>query len=94
MKLPQDYLFQEVKVHHRDMGGWVRFYTDEKPADVPDLHNYLSYALTNWFRERPQLGLCCVLPVNRDGNTVELHAWYTLHVFAAPLERQREPNPI
>ena len=93
MKLPQDNIFQEVAVHHRDMAGWVRFYTEVHPADVPDLPVYLSYALTRWFRERPQLRLCNILPVNRDGNTVELHAWYTLQVFgnteAIPLEKQQ-----
>jgi hypothetical protein len=27
------------------------------------------------------LTLRCIVPVNRDGHTVELHAWYAMHVF-------------
>jgi hypothetical protein len=46
-----------------------------------DLAVYLSQALTEWFRQRPHLRMRCVLPITRDGKTVELHAWYDAHLF-------------
>ena len=60
-------------VHQTDMGGWVRIYTDPATEVPPDLAVYLSHALTEWFRQRSQLRLRAVLPVTRDGTTVELH---------------------
>jgi hypothetical protein len=48
------------------------------PEELPV---WLSHALTEWFRQRPQLHLRAVVPVVRDGDTVEMHAWYALHVF-------------
>ena len=68
-------------VHQTDMGGWVRVFTDPATEVPRDLAVYLSDALTEWFRQRPQLRLRTVLPVTRDGTTVELHAWYDLGVF-------------
>jgi hypothetical protein len=71
-------------VHQQDMGGWVRVFTD-KTATVPDdFPVFLSLALTEWFRQRPQLRLRTVVPICRNGNTVELHAWFELHVFPDP----------
>jgi hypothetical protein len=32
--------------------------------------------LTACFRANPHLRIRCVVPINRDGDTVELHAWY------------------
>ena len=52
-----------------------------KGALPEDLLTILSQRLTNWLRQRPQLRKRCVLPINRDGNTVELHAWYEAHLF-------------
>jgi hypothetical protein len=68
-------------VHQQDMGGWVRVFTDmtaNLPADLPV---YLSHSLTGWLRQRPQLRLRTVAPITRDGETMELHAWYDLHVI-------------
>jgi len=42
---------------------------------------YLSLALTQFFRERPQLRMRCVVPIQRNGDTVELHAWLDLCIF-------------
>lgn len=67
--------------HSDDMGGWVQVHTD-KLAHVPDeLGVYLSLTLTEWFRQRPHLHLRCVVPIQRAGDTVELHAWYEAHLF-------------
>jgi hypothetical protein len=76
-----------------DMGGWVRVFTDPLAFVPVDLPVYLSHSLTNWFRQHPQLSLRAVLPVTRDGNTVELHAWYDLHVFPNLTGQKPEPLP-
>jgi hypothetical protein len=39
--------------------------------------------LSDWFRQRPHFHLRCVAPIQKDGNTVELHAWYDAHLFQA-----------
>jgi hypothetical protein len=83
----------KVNVHQQDMGGWVRVFT-EPLASIPDeLHVWLSHALTEWFRQRPQLRLRCVLPVTRGGDTVELHAWYDLQVFPDLSGQHPTPQP-
>ncbi|MCI0372393.1 MAG: hypothetical protein L0214_13725 [candidate division NC10 bacterium] len=71
----------KLHVHQADMGGWVRVYTDETSPLPKGLATYLSLALTEWFRQRPQLHLRCVVSVARDGNTAELHGWYDVHVL-------------
>jgi len=71
----------KFEIGQHDMGGWVRIVAG-RTGDLPDdLPVYLSHALTNWFRQRPQLRMRCVLPINKDGDTVELHAWYDLQIF-------------
>jgi hypothetical protein len=81
----------KFNVHQQDMGGWVRVFSDELTVVPADLAVFLSHALTEWFRHRPQLTMSCVVPVARDGNTVELHAWYRLHVF--PDVSGQSPQP-
>jgi hypothetical protein len=71
----------KVIVHQTDMGGWVRIYTDRPSEGADDLPVFLSHALTGWFRERPQLRMRCAVPIQRNGQTVELHAWFDLGVF-------------
>ena len=69
----------KLDVGCHDMGGWIRVLAaGETPADLPV---YLSHLLAQWFRERPHLRLRFVVPISRDGDTVELHAWYDAHVF-------------
>ena len=70
----------KFEIGTQDMGGWVRVCIGKQsvPEDLPV---YLSQTLSNWFRERPQLHLRCVVPIQRDGYTVELHAWYDAHLF-------------
>jgi hypothetical protein len=68
-------------IHQEDMGGWVRVYPD-RTASLPEgFPIYLSHALTQWFRDRPQLRMRQVVPIQRNGDTVELHAWFDLGVF-------------
>lgn len=79
----------KIGVGAHDMGGWVRVVPGTSGAPPDDLAFYLSHRLSDWFREHAHLRLLCVVPVNRDGTTVELHAWYEQHLFpdASPLAR-------
>lgn len=83
-ELPQDLLFQDVPVLYQDRQGWVRFSTEPRFLAHPELPVILCGTLTRWFRENSQFHLRCVLPFNKGGNTVELHAWYDLHAFPPP----------
>jgi hypothetical protein len=70
----------KIDVGQSDMGGWVR--VQAGAHDLPgDIAVYLSQALTDWFRHRPHLRMRCVVPIHREGTTVELHAWYDAHLF-------------
>jgi len=69
----------DIGVH--DLGGWVRVQAGGEPATSDELAAYLSHRLSVWRRENPHLRLISVVPVNRDGTTVELHAWYEQTVF-------------
>jgi hypothetical protein len=73
----------KFNIHQEDMGGWVRVFTDKLAVLPDDLAIYLSQALSDWFRQRPHLRMRCVVPIQRDGNTTELHAWYDAHLFPA-----------
>ncbi len=68
-------------VHHEDMGGWVRIYTDKAGPLPADFAVYLSASLADWFRQRPQLRMREVVPIQRDGNTVELHCWFDVVIL-------------
>jgi hypothetical protein len=78
----------KFSVHQQDMGGWVRVFTDSNIPVPSDLPVYLSQVLTTWFRQHPELRARTIVPVTRDGATVELHAWYEMSVFPEPTTRQ------
>ena len=82
----------KLEIHHQDMGGWVRVWLDKKAPFTDDVPTYLSLSLTEWFRQRPQLRLLFVVPMNQDGNTVELHAWFALHHFPDISGKKGEPQ--
>ena len=65
----------QFKIAHRDMGGWVRVWL-ESGAASDELPAFLSHVLAEWFRQRPQLRMRVVVPIQKDGDTVELHAWF------------------
>jgi hypothetical protein len=70
----------KINIGQADMGGWVRISAGKH--DLPqDIGVYLSQALADWFRQRPHLRMRCVVPITRDGTTMELHAWYEAHLF-------------
>ena len=78
-------------IGRHDMGGWVRVCASRHnlPDDLPV---YLAQTLTEWFRQRPHLHLRSVVPVQRDGRTVELYGWYDAHLFP-PLQGSRPEGP-
>ena len=59
-----------------DMGGWVRVYlgSGEPTGEVA---KFLSHTLAKWFQERPNLRMQQIVPISSNGDTSELHAWYT-----------------
>ncbi len=73
----------QLTISTSDMGGWVRIFPDRSDNLPPDLPVFLSQTLSNWFRQRPQKVLQSVVSVVKDGRTIELHAWYFVHVFPA-----------
>jgi hypothetical protein len=64
-----------------DMGGWVRIIPGKSADMLPDLPGFLAHRLSEWLREHPHLRLLCVVPISRDGATVELQAWSEQHSF-------------
>lgn len=81
----------KYEIVQQDMGGWVCLYPS-RANDLPEVHpRNLSHCLTEWFRQRPQLRLRFAVPVCKDGNTVELHAWYDMVAF--PDLTQPAPGP-
>ncbi len=69
----------EIGAH--DMGGWVRIIPGKSADITSDLPGFLAHRLGEWLREHPQLRLLCVVPITREGATVELQAWYEQHLF-------------
>lgn len=77
------------EIYINDMGGWVRVYLGRgEPAG--ETAGYLSDSLTHWFRDRPNLRMLCIVPVSRDGDTAELHAWYEDRV--PPVTADQQPQ--
>lgn len=66
----------KFNIYQDEHDGWVRVHTDRRSAFPEDFARILSEVLTDWFRKRPELVMRCIVPVARDGNTVELHAWF------------------
>lgn len=62
------------------MGGWVRV-TASGTANPKEVAPFLAHRLAGWLRESTRLRLVCIVPIDRDGDTVELHAWYEQHIF-------------
>jgi hypothetical protein len=78
----------KFNIHSDDMIGWVRVWLAPGAHPPDDLPVYLALTLAEWFRKHPDLRLRFAVPIQRDGNTVELHGWYEMHVFRPP-----EPGP-
>ena len=85
-----------LEIGQADLGGWVRV-SPAPTADLPqDLPVYLAQTLADWFRQRPHFHLRCVVPIPREGDTVELHGWYDVHVLPpsplGPAPKQEKPS--
>ncbi len=78
----------DVTVHN--MGGWIRVFAGGTAPQDGSLPTFLAHRLSHWFRDNPHLRLTAVVPISREGNTVELHAWYEQHLFpdSSPLATQ------
>jgi hypothetical protein len=89
MKKPQGNGSGKFEIGHHDMEGWVRVMAVRRnlPDDLPV---YLSNSITAWFRQRPHLRMRFVVPIQQDGNTVELRSWYDAHLFP-PIQG---PQPV
>lgn len=68
------------EIIQKDMGGWVRVYLG-RGEPTGEVAPYLSHSLTEWIRKNPQIRVRIIVPINRDGDTVELHAWYDQVIF-------------
>jgi hypothetical protein len=80
------------EIVQEDMGGWVRVFLGcgEPTGEVA---KFLSHGLTDWMRKRPHLRVRFAVPITRDGDTVEMHAWYDQVLFPdiSPMAN-REPG--
>jgi hypothetical protein len=72
------------EVGTQDMGGWTRTSADYSGPTPDGLARALSHHLTAWFRANRHLRIRCVVPINKGGDTVELHAWYDQVHFPDP----------
>jgi hypothetical protein len=68
-------------VFAQDQFGWVRVFCKLEGPQPAELPLALSDVLSEWFRQRPHLKVRTIVPIQKDGDTVELHAWYDCHVF-------------
>jgi hypothetical protein len=73
------------EIIQENMGGWVRVFLGRvflgRGEPTGEVAKFLSHSLTEWMRQRPHLRVRFVVPINRDGDTVELHAWYDQIIF-------------
>lgn len=68
------------EIIQHDMGGWVRVFLG-RGEPTGELGRFLSHGLTDGMRKRPQLRAYSIVPINSNGDTVELHAWYSQGLF-------------
>jgi hypothetical protein len=79
----------KYKINSDDQGGWVRVFLERHPSPPDDLPLYLAHGLADWLRNHAQVHLTCVVPIQKDGDTVELHAWYEQHLFPDNTAREK-----
>lgn len=85
----------QFEIAVQDMGGWVRVFLakGQPPGDIAVV---LSHSLANWFRQKTNYQIRFAIPINREGNTVEVHAWYDQTRFpdASGMGSPPGPGPI
>lgn len=63
------------EINVEDHNGFLRVFMGRgEPAG--ELAKFLSATLGNWMKANPEQRVVAVCPINRDGDTVELHAWF------------------
>lgn len=62
------------EINVEDHMGFVRVFMG-RGEPTGELATYLSATLAQWIEQRPHLRIIAVVPVIRDGDTAELHAW-------------------
>ena len=90
MKGPSGNGSGKFKIVQMDMGGWMRVFCEDMDHAPSDLPVFLSQALADWFRANANLSLQFVVPITSDGDTVELPAYYHMHLLP-PLQG---PKPV
>jgi hypothetical protein len=68
------------EIVQEDMGGWLRVFLG-RGEPTGELAKFLSHSLTSWMRKHPHLRVRFAVPITRDGDTAELHAWYDQVMF-------------
>ncbi len=63
------------EINVEDQGGFLRVFMGHGEP-TGELAPFLSRTLAHWIRDNQQFQILAVVPINRDGDTVELHAWY------------------
>jgi hypothetical protein len=94
MPRPQGNGSGKFEIDVTDMGGWIRVYPSKAEyAYREDFGVYLSRTMVDWFRQRPQLRVKCIVPINREGSTVELHAWFEVHLLPSAPQAPQPGGP-
>lgn len=81
MKRPPDNGSGKIMIDQVDMGGWLRVFPRAGSEESDSLAIYLSHSLAEWSRANAHLRVRFVVPISKEGRTVELHAWYDVHVL-------------
>ena len=68
------------EIVQEEMGGWVRVFLG-RGEPTGEVGRFLSQGLTDWMCKHPHLRVRFVVPISRDGDTSELHAWYDQVLF-------------
>lgn len=63
------------EINVEDHMGFIRVFMG-RGEPTGELARYLSATFAQWIAERPHLRIIAVVPVVRDGDTAELHAWF------------------
>ena len=63
------------EINVEDHNGFLRVFMG-RGEPTGELAKFLSATLANWMKANPEQRILAVVPINRDGDTVELHAWF------------------
>lgn len=63
------------EINIEDHMGFLRFYMGHGEP-TGELAPFLSGTLAQWIEKNPNQRIMAVAPISRDGDTVELHAWF------------------